>query len=175
MINSSDYDFSFSGLKTALLYKLKKDKMWKKKVPEYCFEFQQAIIDVLTAKTIKAARNFKVKTVMLSGGVAANQELRKQMKEKIESQITNYHRLGGIPPTINIIRWRDKLQIPDLKYTTDNAAMIAAAGYFRALKKDFIPWQKIKVDPNLELTVICPPLPPRRDWRGRGNYQFVGY
>ena len=175
MINSSDYDFSFSGLKTALLYKLKKDKMWKKKVPEYCAEFQQAVIDVLIAKTIKAARDFKVKTVMLSGGVAANQELRKQMKKKIESQITNYHRLGGIPPTINIIRWRDKLQIPDLKYTTDNAAMIAAAGYFRALKKDFIPWQKIKVDPNLELTVICPPLPPRRDWRGRGNYQFVGY
>jgi len=169
MINSSDYDFSFSGLKTALLYKLKKDKMWKKKVPEYCAEFQQAVIDVLIAKTIKAARDFKVKTVMLSGGVAANQELRKQMKKKIESQITNYHRLGGIPPTINIIRWRDKLQIPDLKYTTDNAAMIAAAGYFRALKKDFIPWQKIKVDPNLELTVICPPLPPRRDWRGRGN------
>ncbi|MDD5291533.1 MAG: tRNA (adenosine(37)-N6)-threonylcarbamoyltransferase complex transferase subunit TsaD [Patescibacteria group bacterium] len=128
MINSNDYDFSFSGLKTALLYKLKKDKIWKKKIPEYCAEFQQAVIDVLIAKTVKAVRDFKVKTIMLSGGVAANQELRRQMKEKIE------------------------VLIPDLKYTTDNAAMIATAGYFHALKKDFIPWQKIKVDPNLELS-----------------------
>ena len=127
MINSGDYDFSFSGLKTALLYQLKKDGKWKNRIPEYCAEFQQAIIDVLITKTIKVARDFKVKTVMLSGGVAANQELRRQIQKKIE------------------------ILVPDLKYTTDNAAMIASAGYFRALKKDFIPWQKIKVDPNLEL------------------------
>ena len=127
MINSNDYDFSFSGLKTALLYKLKKDKSWKKRIPEYCAEFQQAVIDVLISKTVKASRDFKVKTIMLAGGVAANQELRRQIQEKIE------------------------ILVPDLKYTTDNAAMIASAGYFRALKKDFIPWQKIKVDPNLEL------------------------
>jgi tRNA A37 threonylcarbamoyltransferase TsaD len=56
------------------------------------------------------------------------------MKEKIESQITNY-----------------QLQIPNLKYTTDNAVMVATAGYFRALKKDFIAWEEIKVNPNLEL------------------------
>jgi len=128
MIGSGDYDFSFSGLKTALLYKIKKDKSWKKIIPEYCAEFQQAIVDVLIAKIIKAGQEYKVKTIMLAGGVAANQELRRQIKEKI------------------------KIQIPDLRYTTDNAVMIAAAGYFRALKKDFIPWQKIKVNPNLELS-----------------------
>jgi len=134
MINSGDYDFSFSGLKTALFYQLKKDKDWKKRIPEYCAEFQDAVVDVLVSKTIKAAKDFNVKTIMLSGGVSANQELRKQMKEKIGSQITNY-----------------QLQIPDLQYTTDNAVMVAAPGYFRALKKDFIAWEKIKVNPNLEL------------------------
>jgi len=137
MINSNNYDFSFSGLKTALLYKLKKDKMWKKRIPEYCAEFQQAIIDVLIAKTIKAVRDFKAKTIMLTGGVSANKELRRQMEEKVKIQLPNTQYLT-----------------PNIKYTTDNAAMVATAGYFRALKKDFIPWQKIKVDPNLELTVI---------------------
>ncbi|MDD5071175.1 MAG: tRNA (adenosine(37)-N6)-threonylcarbamoyltransferase complex transferase subunit TsaD [Patescibacteria group bacterium] len=135
MINSDDYDFSFSGLKTALLYKLKKDKMWKRRIPEYCAQFQQAAIDVLIAKTLKAAGNYKVKTIMLTGGVAANKELRGQMEEMIKTRL---------PKT--------KYLIPNIQYTTDNAAMVATAGYFRALKKDFIPWPKIKVDPNLELS-----------------------
>ena len=68
MINSKNYDFSFSGLKTALLYELKKDENYKKRIPEYCHEFQQAVVDVLIHKTIKAAKDYKVKTVMLSGG-----------------------------------------------------------------------------------------------------------
>jgi len=134
MINSNSYDFSFSGLKTALLYELKKDKQWKKKIPEYCYEFQQAVIDVLITKTIKAAQEFKVKTVMLTGGVAANKELRKQLKEAIKGKLVNI-----------------QFVMPDLKYTTDNAAMIATAGYWRALKKDFVSWRKLKVDCNLEL------------------------
>ncbi len=134
MINSKDYDFSFSGLKTALLYELKKDKNYKKRIPEYCREFQQAAIDVLIKKTLKAAEEYKVKTIMLSGGVSANTELRKQMAEAVKSEI----------PTA-------KFKIPDLKYTTDNAAMIAAAGYFKASRKKFTPWQKLKVDCNAEL------------------------
>ncbi|MDD5032063.1 MAG: tRNA (adenosine(37)-N6)-threonylcarbamoyltransferase complex transferase subunit TsaD [Patescibacteria group bacterium] len=134
MIKSSDYDFSFSGLKTALLYQLKKDGEWHGRIPEYCAEFQQAVIDVLVAKTVKAARDFKVKTVMLSGGVAANKELRRQMEEKVKIELPKTQYL-----------------IPNIQYTTDNAVMVATAGYFRALKKDFTPWQKIKVNPNLEL------------------------
>lgn len=154
MINSKDYDFSFSGLKTALFYQLKKDplrlaegplrrieaseasKNWKKRIPEYCAEFQQAVVDVLISKTINAAKEFKVKTVMLSGGVSANQELRRQMGEKFKIQ----SRVLGT-----------KFKIPSLEYTTDNAVMVATAGYFRALRKDFIDWKKIKVNPNLEL------------------------
>ncbi len=134
MINSGDYDFSFSGLKTALLYELKNDKNYKKRIPEYCYEFQQAVIDVLIAKTVKAAKEYKVKTVMLSGGVSANVELRKQMAEAVKSRVPN-----------------SKFQIPNLKYTTDNAAMIAAAGYFKAARKKFTPWQKLKVDCDAEL------------------------
>ncbi len=128
MVNSKSYDFSFSGLKTALLYQLKKDKKWQKRIPEYCFEFQQAVIDVLVSKTIKAAKDYKVKTVMLAGGVAANKELRKQLKKAVENKLKEV-----------------KFYMPSLKYTTDNAAMIAVAGYFKAQKKKYTPWQKLSV------------------------------
>ncbi len=133
MINSKDYDFSFSGLKTALLYELKKNPNYKLQIPNYCAEFQQAVIDVLISKTIKAAKEYKVKTVMLSGGVSANIELRKQMKK-----------------AINILD-NVKFKMPDLKYTTDNAPMIATAGYYKAKRKKFTPWKKLKVDCNAEL------------------------
>jgi len=134
MINDKSLDFSFSGLKTALLYQIRNDKKWKNKIPEYAHEFQQAIIDVLISKTIKATKQYKVKTVMLSGGVAANQELREQLKNSITSQL----------PLVDFY-------IPDLKYCTDNAPMIAAAGYYLAKRKKFLPWQKLKADSNLEL------------------------
>ncbi|MCG2701010.1 tRNA (adenosine(37)-N6)-threonylcarbamoyltransferase complex transferase subunit TsaD [Candidatus Parcubacteria bacterium] len=134
MIHSNNYDFSFSGLKTALLYELKKDKNWKKKIPEYCHEFQQSVIDVLIYKTIEAAKKYNIKTIMLTGGVAANKELRKQMKKAVKIIIPN-----------------SLFLIPKLTYTTDNAVMIAAAGYFNALDDKFINWQKLKVDPNLRL------------------------
>jgi N6-L-threonylcarbamoyladenine synthase len=134
MINSGNFEFSFSGLKTALLYELKKDKNWKKRKPEYSSEFQQAVVDVLISKTIKAAKKFGVKNIMLAGGVAANLELRKQMDEKIKNLI---------PVSI--------FNIPDLQYTTDNAVMVATAGYYKALRKKFTPWQKLKADCNLKL------------------------
>ena len=134
MINSKNYDFSFSGLKTALMYELRKDEQWKNKIPEYCYEFQQAAIDVLIHKTIRAAKEHKTKTVMLTGGVAANKELRKQMGKAVKEKLD-----------------KARFIMPDLKYTTDNAAMAATAGYYHALRKDFIPWQKLRVDCNLEL------------------------
>jgi len=133
MINSGDFDFSFSGLKTAIRYALEEDKDWKKRIPEYCHEFQQAVIDVLVSKTIKAAKKYNVKSVMLAGGVSANEELRKQLGEKVKN-ISN-----------------SAYYIPNIEYTTDNAAMIAAAGALKAERKEFTPWQELKVDCNLEL------------------------
>jgi len=134
MINSGDFNFSFSGLKTALLYAVQKDLHWKKRVPEYCHEFQQAVVDVLIYKTIKATEKYRVKNIMLAGGVSANKELRKQMAEAIKNKIPD-----------------SKFQIPDSKFCTDNAAMIATAGYYKAVRKKFTPWDKVRVDCNLEL------------------------
>lgn len=135
MIESGDFDFSFSGLKTALLYATQRDKNWRNKIPEYAYEFEQAVADVLVSKTIKAAKKYEVKNIMLSGGVAANIELRSQLENAVENK------LDGA-----------KLIIPDFKYCTDNAAMMAAAGYFRAKRKDFTAWQRLKADANKELT-----------------------
>jgi len=135
MLNSGDFDFSFSGLKTALLYEIQKDKNYKKKISEYAYEFQKAVAEVLVHKTIKAALKYNCKNIMLSGGVAANIELRNQLKEAVKNK------LNGA-----------KLIIPEFKYCTDNAAMIATAGYFSAKRKKFTPWQKLKADSNQELT-----------------------
>jgi N6-L-threonylcarbamoyladenine synthase len=134
MLNSPNFDFSFSGLKTAIRYEIEKDKNYKKRIPEYCYEFQQAVIDCLIHKTIKAARKFGVKSILLSGGVSANKELRLQLKNKIKKEL----------PEIDF-------QVPDLKYTTDNAVMIAAAGYYKFKNNKNTNWKKIKVDCNLEL------------------------
>lgn len=134
MLNSPDFDFSFSGLKTALRYELLKDKNWQKNVPEYCCEFQQSIIDVLIHKTIKAAKKYGAKTILLSGGVSANKELRLQFANATKNQLTDA-----------------SFFVPALKYTTDNAVMVATNGYYKALKKQFTPWQELIVDCNLEL------------------------
>ncbi|MBI2459011.1 MAG: tRNA (adenosine(37)-N6)-threonylcarbamoyltransferase complex transferase subunit TsaD [Parcubacteria group bacterium] len=138
MLNSGDFDFSFSGLKTALLYAIQNDKNWKKKIPEYAYEFQLAVAEVLVHKTIKAALKYNCQNIMLSGGVAANVELRDQLKSAVSKKLTGA-----------------SLIIPDFKYCTDNAAMIAAAGYFQASagwrKINFTPWQKLKADANQEL------------------------
>lgn len=134
MIHSTDFDFSFSGLKTALLYELKKDNDWQNKIPEYCFEFQQAIVDVLVSKAIKAAKKYDARTIVLAGGVAANKTLRQSLNNTIIDKL----------PQTNFL-------MPELKYTTDNAAMIGAAAYFHAKQKAFTDWQKLKTDSNLKL------------------------
>ncbi|MFH1412568.1 MAG: tRNA (adenosine(37)-N6)-threonylcarbamoyltransferase complex transferase subunit TsaD [bacterium] len=130
MMHDNNFDFSFSGIKTSLLYKIQKDKNWKKKIPEYCYEYQQAIIDTLIYKTIKAEKKYKAKTIMLAGGVSANKQLRQQFSTKITSI---------------------KSVMPDTRYATDNAAMVATAGYFKLKAKQTIAWRKLKASPNLKL------------------------
>ena len=137
MIYSKNYDFSFSGLKTAVLYDYKKrdskTKKSKKYIQEMSFEIQQAINNVLVKKTIKAAKDFRVKTIILGGGVSANKQLRKQLTEKIEKEMPN-----------------TKYLIPEPKFSTDNAAMIAITAYFNQSQKTKN-WQKIKARANLRL------------------------
>jgi len=132
MLHTKDYDFSFSGLKTAVLYyhqaQPKKIQNSKKYVQEMAAEIQQAIIDVLISKTLKAAQEYKVKTVILGGGVAANIELRKQLGEKI------------------------KLVVPPPKLSTDNGAMIAVAGYYNWLAKKYTKdYESVEANPNVRI------------------------
>lgn len=144
MLNRNNFDFSFSGLKTAVLYETKKNPQLlkdKKYIIEICHEFQQATVDVLVSKTIKAAKKYNPRTIMLAGGVAANSELRKQLGEAIRE---------NMPAT--------KYQIPDIKYTGDNAAMIATAACFRwqrttkaQKEKALQNWRTLDTDANLKL------------------------
>ena len=111
MLRRSDYHFSFSGLKTALLYALKNNREWSKQTSEYAYVFEQAVAEALVRKTIKAAIDFQVKTVFLAGGVAANQQLRAILKTNLAKKTSNV-----------------ALLLPEMMYTTDNADMIAASG-----------------------------------------------
>jgi N6-L-threonylcarbamoyladenine synthase len=137
MIKQKNYDFSFAGLKTAVLYDFLKRPKKVRKSKEYKIlvakEVQQAVIDVLISKTIRAAKEFSVKSIILGGGVSANEELRHQFKSNLEH------------PTSNI-----KLLIPPKELCTDNGLMVAVAGYFNKEKatKDF---DKIVAEANLKI------------------------
>ena len=148
MINSKDYNFSFSGLKTAVLY-LYNDLINPEKSktsngarkypvkeirPVMAAEIQNAIIDVLTAKTVKAIENLNPKTVMICGGVSANKALREKMVREFES-------------------YKIPFLMPGTSYTIDNAAMIAAAGYFEYIQKKPAKdsWKNLVADANLKL------------------------
>ena len=165
MINSKNFDMSFSGLKTSALYWLRDNKLvmlngaeqtksnhspkTKKffnsvksltqddgsvTLVDFCASFEQAIVDLLVSKTLKAIKKYTPRTVILSGGVSANEKLRKTLKQKINKQIpssTFYYPL------------------PD--YCMDNGTMIAITGYYQAKNKNFTKWNKIKANPNWEI------------------------
>jgi N6-L-threonylcarbamoyladenine synthase len=136
MLKTEDFDFSFSGLKTAVLYEVKNNqsKLSPNYVNNMSASFQQAVIDVLVAKTIKAAKKYRVKNVLLSGGVVANRELRRQLEEAVKKEMSN----AGC-------------RMPDIGLCTDNGAMIAAVAFYKkrpALKQS---WFKIEAQANLKL------------------------
>jgi len=137
LTNQQNNNFSFSGLKTAVLYEVKKntEKINNKKyIADVSASFQEAVVDTLVEKTIRAAKKFRVKSIMIAGGVSANEWLRQEMKIAVKKYL----------PKVSVV-------IPELKYTGDNAAMVAAAGALHAKNKEFISWEKIEVDPNLSL------------------------
>jgi len=123
MIDSKNYDFSFSGLKTAVLYLVRDLKKAGKPIPKraVCREFQNAAIEVLVTKTFRAARAHHAKMIMVSGGVSANKGLRRAFGTLHNSHDRKNHSTILFPP-------------PEL--TTDNAAMIAMAAYFRKRATD---------------------------------------
>jgi N6-L-threonylcarbamoyladenine synthase len=138
MMKDNNLDFSFSGLKTSALYWLQANKLDENGSPtraDFCASFEQAIVDVLVYKTIRAVKEINPKTLILAGGVSANKKLRDTLSKIITKEY---------PET--------KFVYPELKNCMDNAAMIAVAGYYQALKNNFTNWQDIKADPNWHLT-----------------------
>ncbi len=137
MLKQKNYDFSFSGLKTAVLYKVKEERSKikdEKYIQNMCWEVQQSIIDVLIKKTIRAAKAYRVKAIILGGGVTANNELRKQFAEVIKKELPNIQYLT-----------------PNIQFCTDNAAMVGAAGYFGWLRRKTKPWRDIEAKANLRI------------------------
>ena len=133
MLNSPDLNFSFSGLKTAVLYELLKHKTADGKLKaDIAASSQQAIIEVLIGKLQKAVIKFRPKTIMLGGGVAANELLREkfiQLAKKLKIEAS----------------------VPKLEYCTDNAAMIGLAAYYRLKNKKSERLNNFTADPNLNL------------------------
>lgn len=128
MIDDENYDFSFSGLKTAVMNQVKNNK------PDINFvaaNIQEAIADVLVEKTIRAAKEFLPKSILLAGGVAANKRLRDLLHERSQKE-----------------KLSAKVFIPPISLCTDNAVPIASCAFYNF---NPTPWEKI--DANPELTI----------------------
>lgn len=112
-LNDSSYDFSFSGLKSAVINKIHNEKQRGNNiiVENMCTSFQNRVVEILVKKTMKALKEKNVKNLIVAGGVAANKGLRERLTMECEKE--------GI-----------ELTVPEIKYCTDNAAMIGAAGYY---------------------------------------------
>jgi len=126
MINSNDYDFSFSGLKTAVFYEVKNKKLNKEYVDQLCFEIQECIVDVIEKKMKKAILEFNPLSIMLGGGVASNKKLQERIKKMCEKN--------------NL-----KLFIPN-NFTMDNAVMTGITALLTIPKYD-----KLEANNNLYL------------------------
>ena len=133
-VRSEQYDFSFSGLKTAMLYLVRQrgQKWAQENLADLCAAYQEAIVDVLKINTFTAVKNLHANKLVLAGGVAANSRLRQVFQEQAD-----YYQI--------------ELIIPSLKYCTDNAAMIARAGQEMLSRNQISPFS-ISAVPNLTLT-----------------------
>jgi len=144
MLKSPDFNFSYSGLKTAVLYLIRDitggaRELTETEKADIAASFQEAAIEVLIQKTRRAAEALAVPTIMLSGGVSANAQLRKRLTDMCSD-------MG-----IHCI-------IPAMEYTGDNAAMIAVAAYFAHQRDAASDWQSVQMDANLRLGI--PPSTP---------------
>lgn len=134
MINSGDYDWSFSGLKTAVRYLVmdlkNQDKLDEQAKKDICASFEKTAITVIAKKVKQAVIDLNPDLLLVGGGVSANSCLRSILNQDFLT----------VP-----------VYFPELKYTGDNAAMIALAGWFARSNTDLHDWQNLKVDPNMRL------------------------
>lgn len=136
MRHDGTLDFSFSGLKTAVRYQWDELKAQGRVdqpgvKEDVAASLLDAIIDILVEKTIQAAKMYNVKGVLLVGGVSASKPLRKELGKQIKKQLPG---VAYFPS--------------ERKYITDNAAMIAAAGYWHVARGDHEDWTKMELDPE---------------------------
>ncbi len=112
-LDDDSYNFSFSGLKSAVINLVHNEEQRGNTVnkADLACSFQSRVVEILTKKTMRALKEYDVKNLIVAGGVAANSGIRNRLKELCQEQSVN-------------------LTVPSLKYCTDNAAMIATAGYF---------------------------------------------
>lgn len=135
MLDRDNLVFSFAGLKTSVLYTLRQqedrlsDSQFKADVAA---SFQEAVVDVLVQKTLRAVQQAQPASVILAGGVAANVALRERLAVACEKV--------GVP-----------LHVPEFRFSMDNAAMIAVAGYFRAQLGHTADPLQLQVNPNMDI------------------------
>ena len=132
-VGGSEYDFSFSGLKSAVLNYINQAQMKGEaiSVPDLCASFQNAVVDVLVSRAVAAAKEFGYDKLAIAGGVASNSALREGMRKACERE--------GL-----------KLYYPSPIYCTDNAAMIGAAAYYEYINGARAGWD-LNAVPNLKL------------------------
>ncbi len=129
-----NYDYSFSGIKTAILYYLQKKErenphFIKENLANLCCDIQKHIVKILFQKLTKAAEELQIDQIAIAGGVSANSALRKRLENESESR-----------------DW--EIYLPAFEFCTDNAAMVAMAGYYDYLIAKFAP-QNVTPDPRL--------------------------
>ena len=133
MLKSGDLNFSFSGLKTAVLYYIKKiGELEEKEKMEIAREFEDSVIETLISKTKKALDKYLPKTLIIGGGVIANKALRENFLKLKENYLET------------------EILIPEKSLTTDNATMIAAAGYIEYLRSGKLN-SKLRASGNLNI------------------------
>lgn len=134
MIDSETLDFSFAGLKTAVRKVVEAEELTDDRKKAIALEFENAAADVLVAKTMRAIEAYGAETVLVGGGVSANTHIRTSLAEAIKE--------SGLGT---------KLLIPPPSLATDNALMIALAGYFRAQRGEYTDSNSIRARGNLRL------------------------
>ena len=132
-ISGSEYDFSFSGIKSSVLNYINQCEMKKEEInkADLVASFQNAVVDVLVSHAIHAAKEYGFKKLAIAGGVASNSALRAGMKAACEEQGIEFY-------------------YPSPILCTDNAAMIGAAAYYEYMKGSRAPWN-LNAVPNLKL------------------------
>jgi N6-L-threonylcarbamoyladenine synthase len=143
MLTSGDFNFSYSGLKTAVLYLIRdikkengKEEIDVKTKRVIARAFEDAALDVVIKKTLRAATEYKVKSIIVGGGVAANRRLRELLTSEAGKKLPSC-----------------KVLFPERELSTDNSLMIAMAGYFTYLKnnKRGTDYKKLKATGNLKI------------------------